>query len=138
MAVLTHAYAPTTDTVPTALATTAAPTARTVRADAIDPADLGPEQAALASDALWELGIEDGLVVNGGGNPYVDLRRARSAAAAAVIGLHLGPADELAQCGPCRRITADRNVHEADDGVLRCTLPDPDGATCHDKWLDSL
>lgn len=138
MAVLMHAYAPTTDTIPAPRPTTAIAASRTARADAIDPATLGPEQRALIDDVLWDLGIDDGHTANGGGTPIIDLRRARSAAAAAAIGLRLGASDEIAQCGPCHRITADRHVHEGDDGVLRCTLPDPDGSSCYGQWLTSL
>lgn len=97
-----------------------------------DPATLTPAQRTLADTTLWELGIEDGLVVDDGGTRDAYTRLALSAATAAALAIQLPAGDELTQCAACHTITATTNARETSDRWL-CTLADPDGTSCYTR-----
>lgn len=120
MAVLTHARI----TPPTA--------ARTTR---IAYDTLPEAQRRLVDDTLWELGIEDGYTVNGGGQPDPALRFLHSAVTAAAIGLHLADTAELAFCHDCRTLAAADHMTECDDTAWRCTTGTGTGSTCLTRYL---
>lgn len=133
MAVLTHARNPATTTAPAPAEAAPAP-ATAALVDHIYLHALGPEQRDLIRDVLWDLGIDDGHAANDGGNRDASWRLLRSAAAAAAIGLRLPASQEIAECATCQAILPAARTREH-DGVLRCTVPDPDGTTCLGIYL---